>query len=151
MDELDLAWGYCFYLPEDARANLMWHSRLDVLAASGVSPGLAFHNTEEGLLFNVNAALGLAELQYLKVNSVAVRVEVFNVARFGFPFVISLEYNALTGECSGAVGDEGIFNRTLPYKSIPVLPAVSSIEIVTITSPDAGGAAEYGNLVLNCE
>ncbi|MDR3322356.1 MAG: hypothetical protein LBS93_07900 [Synergistaceae bacterium] len=151
MGERDFAWGYCIELPDDARAHLMWHTRIDVLAAGdGMSPGLAFHDSEEGVLFQVNAALGVAELRRLRVNNRTERIELFSIARIECPYAISLTYNALTGECAGMVGDDRIFDRTLPWGSIPALPAVTSVEIVTTVSTDPG-SAEYGNLTLKCE
>jgi hypothetical protein len=150
MDECDFAWGYCVELSDDARAHLLWYSRIDVLAASDVSPGLAFHDSKNGVLFQVNAALGVAELRRLRVNDRTERVELFDIARIGFPYTISLAYNTLTGECAGLLGDERVFERTLPWRSIPSLPEVTSVEVVTTTSAELG-AAKYGDLVLKCE
>jgi hypothetical protein len=151
--EKDLAWGYCLTLPDEAKAHIMWHARVEVRQITGdIWPGLAFHDSSRGMLFLVNAVAGKAELRLLNVSREAVRTDLFKISEVEYPFALALEYNALTAKCIGRIGEDKIFDFKLPHKKIPAMAVVTSLEIVTTTPPGkSGGVVEYGSLVLNCE
>jgi hypothetical protein len=151
--ENNLAWGYRINLSSDAQAYIMWRSTIKIARADkGVSPGLAFHDSKAGLLFQVSAARNSAELCLLKVNKEATLVESFPLSYANCPFWMVLDYNAITGLCSGKVGEAVIFERRLPYKNIPSMCPVTCLEIMTVSdSYGSGGSVEFGDLALECD
>ena len=147
------AWGYRIPLPEEARVFIMWRTRLEVLHVLGnISPGVAYFDGPEGLSFQIDAAARLAELRHVRNSSETVRVARFDLPDLAAPFDMLLELNAVTKACTGIVNGEKIFEVALPVKTVPAFEAVTDVEILTTTPPDAGGGTVgYGELTLQCE
>jgi hypothetical protein len=164
MSKGGFSWGYCFALSEEARSHILWHCSVDIHGASGdISPGIAFHDRNSGMLFQVNNSLHTAELRLVRVNKETIRNDLFNIPGIGYPYAIILEYNAITAKCLGGVMSvsqksrtskvKKIFEFQLPRGDVPAIEAVSAVEIVTsmAAGDDNEGEVAYGNLVLNCE
>ena len=147
------AWGYRIPLPEEARAFIMWRTRLEVLHILGnVAPGLAYLDGPEGVSFQIDIAARRAELRHVLTSSETVRIATFDIPDTTAPFDMLFELNAVTKVCSGIMNGEKIFEVTLPVETIPALDAVSDVEILTTTPPGtAGGTVGYGELTLQCE
>jgi hypothetical protein len=151
--ENNLAWGYCISLSREAQAYIMWRATLEIVKVDGgASIGLALHDSSDGFLFQASAARRRAELRLLKVNKAAALAESFPLSGVNCPFRMVVDYNAITGLCSGKVEDSVIFERRLPYKGIPSICPVTCLEIITVSAPHGpGGSAEFGDLALECD
>ena len=149
----DLAWGYCTALPDAARSYILWRSRLEVQHVLGdISPGIAYHDGVHGVLFQLDPHRRKAEVRYLMVAEATVRTATFDISAVRYPLDLMLEYNAVTNKCTALINTEAVFEIKLPYKNIPVLPSITSIEIVTSTpANESGGTVGYGDLSLQCE
>lgn len=149
----NLAWGYCIALPGEARSYILWRSRLEVQHVLGeISPGIAFHDGVHGVVFQLDALRKKAEIRYLMVAEATVLTEAFDIADVRYPLDLMLEYNAVTNKCAALINTETAFEVKLPYKNIPVLTAVTSVEILTSTPANrSGGTVGYGDLSLHCE
>lgn len=153
LDVPDLAWGYCIGLPDEAKSYILWRSRLEVQHVLGnVSPGIAYHDGVHGFLFQIAPHEGTAEIRYLVVSEATVQAETRDIATVRYPFDLMLEYNAVTNRCCAQINTDVIFDVKLPYRNIPILASVTSIEVVTSTSrSESGGTVGYGDLSLQCE
>ncbi|MDR1884969.1 MAG: hypothetical protein LBQ56_01750 [Synergistaceae bacterium] len=147
------SWGYCFILPDAAQSCILWNCTASVKGAAGrASPGIAFHDFERGVLFQMNEFEMTAELRVLSVNKEAIRRRIFKVSDVTYPYEINLEYNAVTSMCAGMINGERIFGLKLPHRGIPSIFEVDAVEIVTTThSDEAQGSVEYGSMRLSCE
>ena len=149
----DLAWGYRIALPDEARSYILWRSRLGVQHVLGdISPGLAYHDGIHGVVFQLDPPRKKAEIRYLMVAEAAVRTATFDISSVRYPLDLVLEYNAVTNKCTALINTDPTFEVNLPYKNIPILTTITSIEIITSTSAnEAGGTVGYGALSLHCE
>ena len=149
----DLAWGYCIALPDEARSYILWRSRLEVQHVLGdISPGIAYHDGVHGVVFQLDTLRQKAELRYLLVAEATVRTETFDIATVRYPLDLMLEYNAVTNKCVALINTDTVFEVKLPYKNVPLLATITSIEIMTSTpANESGGTVGYGDLSLHCE
>ncbi|MDR1916969.1 MAG: hypothetical protein LBQ58_10395 [Synergistaceae bacterium] len=150
----DLAWGYCFEFPGEARSGILWQTSLDVLDESGdISPGIALHDFSQGMLLQVNRAHGTAELRLVDVNKRTTSVGRFSLPGVALPYRVALKYNAVTTLCIGSVNNCEVFALNMPYRGIPAILSAAAVEIVTTTPPLAAdeGTVIYGDLLLNSE
>ena len=151
--EKDLAWGYCIALPPQSHADILWRAKLEIIDTEGdISPGIALHDFNDGFLVQVNAPHKTAELRYILTKQKTIRMEMAEIGDITDGYSLTLEYNALTRNCTCCLDDRPLFEVKLPYKRIPALSSIAAMEIVTTTPQDAnGGFVKYGNLYLGSE
>jgi hypothetical protein len=148
-----LSWGYCIILPDAVQSFILWSCGVNVKGVTGrISPGIAIHDFEYGLLFQMNEFEGISELRFMNVNKTATRKMTFKMADLVYPYDMSIEYNAITSACAGKINGGKVFDIKLPHGDIKAIFEVDAIEIVTTTpSDESGGTVAYGDLMLNCE
>ena len=153
IETADIAWGYAISLLPAAQDCKYWRSRLEVRHVLGdISPGIAFRNERDGILFQVCPERGSAELRYVKVGERTEQTEVYQTGDVAFPMDIMMEYDAVESRCTGQINGNAVFEIKLPFENIEPLTSVTVLEIVTTSHPDGnGGTAGYGDIALQCE